>query len=509
MQLSRLLGLPPAEFDARAKVKDTEISEVYDDSRQVTPGSVFVFDVRNNPQNAAAFFADAHAKGAICVGNFEDEKVIFAAEPGKILARWGKICVPNQPPFVVGVTGTNGKTSVAWFYQHLAAAPGAPAASVGTLGVVQNSQIGAYTGYTSPTAMQAHKLLHHLHAQGVQRVCMEVSSHALALHRLDGVAFAAAALTNITQDHLDFHGTMDAYVEAKQRLFVELLPQTSGAPAILNMNAPASLPLAAGCRGVGLQVVTVGTANAELVVAVDAAGPDGLDVTVKYAHYRWQGRLPLVGAFQAENVAVALGLCLASNVPWPQLEAKLATLPPVPGRMEPVWPTLSVQTNTVTPPLPSVIVDYAHTPDALERALEAARVALNGQAAPGKLWVVFGCGGNRDAGKRPLMGKLAAELADVSIITDDNPRNEDPAVIRAQIAQNAAHEHIIGNRAKAIAYAIAQAAPADVVLIAGKGHEQGQIIAGTTHPFDDRTEARKALDARLSAAAKQNNAEKL
>jgi UDP-N-acetylmuramoyl-L-alanyl-D-glutamate--2,6-diaminopimelate ligase len=466
MRLSDLLEQTPEQ--------DIEITGLTDDSRRVRPGDVFVFDQRIHPE-AARFVEEARRRGAgAIVTNMKDGEGLFDPAPGRVLARWARAQHPRQPAHTVAVTGTNGKTSVAWFYQQLVAG----AASVGTLGVMQAGEVMAETGYTSPPALKIHEILDDLAGQGVAHACLEASSHALALHRLDAVAFEAAALTYIGHDHLDFHGSPEAYVAAKQQLFSEILP--AGATAVLPVSHPIAWPLASLCKERELRVLTVGTANAELVVQPLVARAEGVDILVKFDDRREEMTLPLVGAFQAENLAVALGLALATGQGTTQVCAALRGVTSVPGRMEVV--------ETMSENQPTVVVDYAHTPEALQRVLEALRPLV-----AGRLWVVFGCGGERDRQKRPLMGKIAAELADHSIITDDNPRGEDPAAIRQAVRQGHAHEKEIGDRGEAIAYALKHAQAGDVLLLAGKGHEAGQIVDGKILPFDDRRVARELL----------------
>lgn len=469
--LSELLAMPLED--------DISVKYITDDTRILNTGDVFVFDTRNNPKRAEEFAAEAKAKGAAAiVMNMQAEGVIYYAEPGKVLAKWAKHMYPKQPQHVVAVTGTNGKTSVAWFYNQLLTSAGIKAASIGTLGVYIGNEKIAETGYTSPTALTLHKFLHELAEQNVTHVCLEVSSHALALGRFDCVDLSAAGFTNFTQDHLDFHGTMDDYFCAKQRLFTELLaPQGT---AVINMANETGWVLASNCKEAGKPVLTVGNANAELVTTPLHLGVNGIDICLKYNTLAEQLTLPLVGGFQTENVAVCLGLIAVTEESLLPFVEPLKTLHNVPGRM-----MLLPKTNKI----PSIIIDYAHTPDALEQVLKTLRPVTQG-----KLWVVFGCGGDRDATKRPLMGKIAAHYADEVVITDDNPRTENAAEIRAAIAANASTAHNISDRKAAIEYAITHASQEDTVLIAGKGHEEGQIVGKKVHPFNDYTVAQSIVE---------------
>lgn len=471
MLLSNLLRQAPTN-------PDPTITHVVDDSRLVQKGSVFVVDADIMP-NPKSLVKMAQEKGAsYIIGNIALEGVTYHPRPGRVLARWAKHTHPNQPSQVVGVTGTNGKTSVAWFYNQLLNGTGKKAASVGTLGVHQGSTKLLETGYTSPTALKTHEILEDLSTQNISHTCMEVSSHALQLYRLDGVKFSAAALTNITQDHLDFHKTMENYTAAKYRLFAELLPED--ATAVLNITRPECWPLAALCKERGLSVLTYGTGQAELVVRPVKAMSKGMQLEIKFATHKEEVTLPLIGTFQAENLAAALGLALASGASWPKLMAALPHLSGVPGRME-LMPSTSTQ--------PAVVVDYAHTPDALERALTALRPLCQGN-----LIVVFGCGGDRDKEKRPKMGEIAQKLADHILITDDNPRTENAQQIRAEILAACPKGEEIADRKKAIKHAMTSASANDMILLAGKGHESGQIIGTETLPFNDREIAHQTLE---------------
>ncbi|MBI1308863.1 MAG: UDP-N-acetylmuramoyl-L-alanyl-D-glutamate--2,6-diaminopimelate ligase [Proteobacteria bacterium] len=470
-----------------AKVKGRTLC---DDSRKVQKGDVFVWDSRIAP-GAEAFIADARAKGAaLVVSDVAAEGVEVCEDPGLFLARASEAQWPGQPEVMLGVTGTSGKTSAVWFGRQVAQACGVKAASLGTLGVGRkDADVDTeYTGYTSPSALKLHPILQQLKKEGVELGLAEVSSHALDLRRMDGVRFAAGGILNISQDHLDYHKTMDVYAAAKMRLFAEVLPD--GAAAVVNVSKREVLPAAAIAKQRGLKVLTVGTANAEMVVEVLHADGHGLEVALKYDAVPEVVKLPLVGSFQAENMAMALGLLVAGGLPWGKVRKAAEAVTSVPGRMEMIG-TRNEERGTRQP---GVVVDYAHKPDALRKALEALRPLVKGK---GKLVVVFGCGGNRDALKRPVMGKISAELADVIYVTDDNPRREEAAPIRAAIVEGVkaggGTAKNIGDRKKAIAEAIAGAGPDDVVLVAGKGHEQGQIVGDEVLPFDDRVVVREVL----------------
>lgn len=466
-------------------LKEIGTRVVRDDSRKIAQGDVLVVDSRVGG-DVSAYAADALARGAsLVISDVAVEGGIRCAEPGKLLAAWARRTWPAQPKVVMGVTGTSGKTSVAWFGRQIAALTGKKAASVGTLGVMRSDTDAdeEYTGFTSPTALKMHPILDGLAKEGITHATVEVSSHALDLNRADGVRFAAGGLINITQDHLDYHKTWEAYAAAKLRLFSEVLPV--GATAVFNIGRSETWPATSIAKQRGLRVLSVGTSNAELVVEVKEAHARGLDIVLKYDAVPVPLNVPLVGSFQAENLAVALGLLLGGGLGWKEIAAVAGQATSVPGRME------IVQTGEG---LPSVVVDYAHKPDALQRALESLRPLVKGN---GRLVVVFGCGGNRDALKRPIMGRIAAALADVVYVTDDNPRKEDAGDIRRQVmagvTEGGKKARNVGNRRKAIEEALSSAGPQDVILIAGKGHEQGQILRDETLPFDDRVVVREIL----------------
>ena len=453
--------------------------KVVDDTRKLTNGDVLIWDSRIAPQRTHDVLADARARHAgLIITDASVEDAMVVTDAGAVLAAWAQRQSPRQPHILLGVTGTSGKTSVAWFVRQLAQLAGYKSASVGTLGVMRSDTDfdEEYTGFTSPNALKLHPILDGLAAEGVDVCAMEISSHALALRRADAVTLCAAGYTNFSQDHLDFHRSLDEYFFAKMRLFTELLPEK--APAVINVGRSELWPVLSVLKQRQTPVLTVGTAHAELVVRVNRSHARGLDITILYEASPIEVSLPLIGTFQAENLAVALGLLVAGGVPWARLTSVISQLTCVPGRMD-VIPSMPSQ--------PAVVVDYAHKPDALEKALHAMRPLTRG-----KLWVVFGCGGNRDATKRPLMGAIAARLADNVVVTDDNPRHEDAALIRGAIVDGATHAgttaqiFTIADRSLAIAYALKHANHDDVILVAGKGHEQGQIVGDTVIPFDDR-----------------------
>lgn len=458
------------------------------DSREVKPGFLFAA-LPGTRTDGRSFVDDAVARGAVAIltddpGRFvglalrtPPVHVVFDANPRRRLARMaGRFHAP-QPETLVAVTGTNGKTSVTVFarqiWQHL----GHRAASMGTIGIVgpDFEQPGSLT---TPDPVSLHRELNILARSGIDHVALEASSHGLDQFRLDGLELTAAAFTNLTRDHLDYHRDMDAYFAAKARLFTELLPPDG--TAVINADSPAAERLAALCRQRGQTILTFGVAPAADLRLV-AARPFDAGQHLRLALFGQERdlALPLVGSFQASNALAALGLAIATGAP---LDAALDALPLLkgaPGRLEHV---------ASHPNGAPVIVDYAHTPDALETVLTALRAHCRG-----RLVAVFGCGGDRDPGKRPQMGAIAARLADIVIVTDDNPRSEDPAAIRHAILAACPGAEEIGDRAAAIRRGLALLAPGDLLLLAGKGHERGQIVAGVTHPFDDADVARQVV----------------
>jgi len=390
----------------------------------------------------------------------------------------------DQPRTCVAVTGTNGKTSVAAFCRQIWAALGLKSASMGTLGVV--SQSGQATasltppGLTSPDAGDAARLLTLLAQDGVTHLALEASSHGIDQRRLDGVTLRAAAFTNLTQDHLDYHGDMDAYRDAKLRLFDTLLPR--GRTAVLNADSDAYSSFAAASIMSGLGVMGVGERGRDLALVERRAVPQGQRLTLDVHGARHEVLLPLAGAFQASNALVAAGLCIAAGEDATRVVAALERITGAQGRLQRVFGGRDSNKGG------EAYVDYAHTPDGLETVLKALR-----PHATGRLIVVFGAGGDRDKSKRPLMGQIAGRLADIAIVTDDNPRSEDPEAIRAQVRTGCPFALEIGDRRAAIREATAMMRDGDVVVVAGKGHEQGQIVGSVVHPFDDATELAEAL----------------
>jgi UDP-N-acetylmuramoyl-L-alanyl-D-glutamate--2,6-diaminopimelate ligase len=466
---------------------DPEIAGVTADSRKVRPGFLFAA-LPGSKMDGAAFAARAAEAGAAAVIASRDMGLaiptIATPDPRRAYALAAAAFWGAQPRTCVAVTGTNGKTSVAGFCRQMFAHAGRKAASMGTLGVrisapgVEDEQVTP-PGLTTPDAADVAELLAKVAARGVTHFAMEASSHGVDQRRLDGVKLAAAGFLNLTQDHLDYHGTMGAYRAAKLRLFETLLPR--GGVAVLNADSDAYPAFAAAAVGAGHTVMSVGEAGQGLRLVARTLLPEGQRLTIEADGRTYDVRLPLAGGFQASNALVATGLALAAGLSLDEALAGLEALEGAPGRLQRVG---------AGPRGGEAYVDYAHTPDGLETVLQALRPHVRG-----KLVVVFGAGGDRDRGKRPLMGRIAAELADVAIVTDDNPRSEAPAVIRAEVMAGAKGAREIGDRREAIRAAAAMLSDGDLLVVAGKGHEQGQIVGDVVHPFDDVTETRAALEA--------------
>jgi UDP-N-acetylmuramoyl-L-alanyl-D-glutamate--2,6-diaminopimelate ligase len=465
---------------------DPMITAVTADSRQVQPGALFVA-LPGTAADGRAFIPQALAQGAAAVLAPVDTPagaapvLVTSGDVRRAYAIAARGFYGTQPKTCVAVTGTNGKTSVATFCRQIWAAIGHKSASMGTLGLVGQKGDKTYAltgpGLTSPDAAEAARLMAELARKDVTHLALEASSHGIDQRRVDGVALKAAAFTNLTQDHLDYHGDMEAYRAAKLRLFDTLLPR--GRTAVLNADSEAYSTFASASIMAGLGVMGVGERGRDLTLIGRRAVPEGQRLTLDVRGDIHEVLLPLAGAFQASNALVAAGLCIAAGDRPDAVIAALESLSGARGRLERVGGGVRGG---------EVYVDYAHTPDGLETVLTALR-----PHAAGRLIVVFGAGGDRDRGKRPQMGAIAGRLADVAIVTDDNPRSEDPAAIRAQVKAGCPEAMEIGDRRAAIAAAVEIMRDGDVVVIAGKGHEQGQIVGGVTHPFDDVSVASEAL----------------
>jgi UDP-N-acetylmuramoyl-L-alanyl-D-glutamate--2,6-diaminopimelate ligase len=460
---------------------DPEIAGVTADSRKVGPGVLFAA-LPGSKVDGRDFIPAAVAAGAAAVLAPEGVSapgavVVESADVRRAYALAAARFHGAQPPVVVAVTGTNGKTSVATFCRQIFTRLGRKAASLGTLGLQTAEAALTPPGLTTPDAAELARLAAEVARMGVTHLAVEASSHGLDQRRLDGLTLTAAGFTNLTQDHLDYHEGMEHYRSAKLRLFETLLPR--GRTAVLNADSPDFPAFAAAAALNGHTLLSVGENGQGLRLVERHPSPEGQRLVVEAQGARHEIHLPLAGAFQADNALVAAGLCIAAGEDAGEVLAALETLQGAPGRLQRVG---------AGPNGGEAYVDYAHTPDGLETVLRALR-----PHARGRLIVVFGAGGDRDRGKRPLMGRAAAELADLVIVTDDNPRGEDPAAIRAQILEAAPSALEVGDRRAAIRAGAEQLRDGDVLVVAGKGHEQGQIVGGEVLPFDDVAETAAAL----------------
>jgi UDP-N-acetylmuramoyl-L-alanyl-D-glutamate--2,6-diaminopimelate ligase len=449
------------------------------DNRKVAQGAVFGA-FQGARVNGEDFIPAAIAAGAVAVvarpgATVEGAVHIRSDEPRRLFAQIAARFYAPYPDAVVAVTGTNGKTSTVELTRQLWRMAGEKSASIGTLGVTTSvDQVS--TGLTTPDIVTFLSNMAGLAREGITHVAYEASSHGLAQYRSEGLRVRAGAFTNLSRDHLDYHGTMEHYFEAKMRLFDEVV-EDEGVAVVWADDEERSGAVIEHAQARGLKLITVGTRGETLKLVSRKATQLGQTLTIEAEGATHKVELPLIGAYQAANALTAAGLVLATGGKLGDVLGHLARVTPVRGRLE-----RAVITKAGAP----VYVDYAHTPDGLRAAIEALR-----PHTAGRLITVFGAGGDRDAGKRPLMGQVAAELSDEVIVTDDNPRGEDPDVIRSAILAGAPEAREIGGRRAAIAEAIAQAGAKDIVLLAGKGHEQGQIIGDRVLPFDDVTVARE------------------
>ena len=484
MKLADLLT-PDAVIDARLAALD--VTGISADSRAIRPGDLFVA-IAGAKDDGLRFVAPALAAGAAAV--MAERAPPTALPDGVAFVRVGNVrralalaaakLFARQPRTIAAVTGTSGKTSVAAFTRQIWTALGERAASIGTVGLVAPTR-EVYGSLTTPDPVALHRSLAELADEGVTHLAMEASSHGLDQHRLDGVRVTAGGFTNLSRDHLDYHPTLEAYLAAKLRLFSDLVV-TGGAAVVAADHEHAEAVTAAAARR-GLRLVTVGRRGSGIRLRDIAIDGFAQRLVLEHAGREFTVRLPLPGAFQVENALVASGLTIATGSDPAAVFAALGGLKGAKGRLE------LVGEHDGAP----IFVDYAHKPDALAKALEALR-----PYAKQRLVVVFGCGGDRDQGKRPMMGAIAAQMADRVVVTDDNPRSENPAAIRAAILQAAPGAIEIGDRREAIGASIADLRLGDVLLIAGKGHETGQIIGKQVLPFSDHEAVAAALAGRVA-----------
>jgi len=472
-----------SDMTATAPSRDVTITGLTADSRAVAPGYLFAA-LPGTKADGRAFIPAAIAAGAVAVLAPEGSRIelppevvlVTDANPRRRFALMASAFHGAQPKVMAAVTGTNGKTSTADFFRQIMTRLGHASAAIGTLGIIAPGWDSS-GGLTTPDPAGLHADLARLAGMGVTHACMEASSHGLDQHRLDGVRLVAAAFTNLTRDHLDYHADMDAYAEAKLRLFAEVLPE--GATAVINADSDLAPRVVELCAKRDIKVLGYGRAATHLRLIAVRPTARGQDLNLEIMGKAATIHLPLAGRFQADNALAALGLALASGADSDAALAALEHLVGVPGRLQKV----AERANGAP-----VYVDYAHTPDALETVLKALR-----PHAARRLVAVFGCGGDRDPGKRPLMGAIGCRLADAMIVTDDNPRSEDPAAIRAAVRGACPAGIEIGDRREAIRAAVAGLQKGDVLVVAGKGHERGQIVGAAVLPFDDAEEAQDAV----------------
>ncbi len=483
MKLSELIG-QDGQVDARFAARD--VTGIAADSRKVKPGYLFVA-VPGTKSDGLSFVPQAVAAGAVAIlGERTQEKLpndvafVQAANTRRTLALAAARFYRRQPKAIAAVTGTSGKTSVAAFTRQIWAALGHEAASIGTIGLVTPRE-EIYGSLTTPDPIELARTLDRLAEDGITHLAMEASSHGLDQHRIDGVRVTVGGFTNLSRDHMDYHATEDAYLAAKLILFERIVAH--GGAAVVSADNPHAERAVAAAAKRGLHVLTVGRNGTGIRIA--DVEIDGFSQTLRLEHdgKPHRVRLPLVGAFQVENALVAAGMTIATGSDPTKAFGALEGLEGAKGRLE-----LVGQRNGAP-----IFVDYAHKPDALSKALDALR-----PYAKRKLVVVFGAGGDRDQGKRPLMGAIAAEKADTVIVTDDNPRGEKPEAIRAAILAAARGAAEIGDRGEAIRHAVAALQPGDVLLVAGKGHESGQIVGDRVLDFSDHEAVAAALKEKVA-----------
>ena len=503
---STLLGEELTTEDDHGEVLARPVTSIAYGSKQLSPGAVFV-GLRGQQSDGTTFAGEAEQQGAVCIVSaspatpginlpwvrVQDARQALAALSVEFFGH------PSQELPVIGITGTNGKTTTACLIQSIFESAGVQCGRMGTIGHQFGSTHQA-ASLTTPEASEVQQMLREMVENSIGACVMEVSSHALALHRVTHTRFTTAVFTNLTRDHLDFHGNMNRYFEAKRRLF-ELLPH--GQPSILNIDDPRGSTLVDSVE----RPVTYALRSAADVTCSSVEGSlTGLRFDVRTPRGEIRVRSALIGQANVYNILAAVATAVALDVSFSAIETGIAAVTAVPGRFE----IVSDATDEV-----AVVIDFAHTDDALRLLLESARPLV-----PGRLITVFGCGGDRDRSKRPLMGAVAARLSDLVVVTSDNPRSEDPAAIIEDTVAGIETGHAgqqgdrasvrdvgektpfmtIVDRAEAISHAVGLACRGDVVIIAGKGHETYQVIAGETVPFNDAAVARAALTKRRSSA---------
>lgn len=486
MKLRDLVGrdFPEVNDLLAGPLGDLEITGISLDSRKIKPGMLFAA-LTGVKADGQGFIGDAAARGAVVAVSGHPAKtdipVLVVSSPRRFVALVAARFFGKQPETMVAVTGTAGKTSVASFVRQIWAKAGLNAAQIGTTGVISPSR-NDYGSLTTPDPVELQKLLAELADEGVTHAAMEASSHGLDQSRLDGVTLSAAAFTNLGRDHMDYHPTVEDYMAAKMRLFDTLMPK--GSPAVIFADDAWSEEAIRVATDAGLDVRTVGRKGDYICVKRVEHFRHKQMAEVHHNGQIFEIDIPLAGDFQLANALVAAGLAISTGVDAKAAFKALETLTGASGRLELVGHTKDGAL---------AYVDYAHKPDALEKVLTAVRPFTSG-----KVLVVFGCGGDRDKGKRPIMGEIATRLADVVVVTDDNPRSEVPEVIRSEIMAAAPGAIEIGDRASAILHAVNLLTSGDTLIVAGKGHEEGQTVGATVLPFSDHVEIRRALEARVS-----------
>ncbi len=498
MRLIELMNVTSTDTTQGADARSTEISGLSSDSRRVRPGFLFAA-LPGTDRDGRDFIGDAIARGAAAVLAAPGASLPGGApplltdpNPRRRFALMAARFYAAQPEWVAAVTGTNGKTSTVSFLRQIWTAMGIRAASLGTLGLGTMglgtmgpvSAAGDAPGpLTTPDPVALHETLAGLCRDGVDHLALEASSHGLGQHRLDGVRIKAAAFTMLGRDHLDYHTDADSYLAAKLRLFSEILEP--GGWAVVNHESPVAEKVIDAAAARDCRVLSFGGQGSDIRLegSQPVAAGQRLDIVIKDKEFAVT--LPLAGDFQVANALCALALAIACGAETEQAVAALGKLECVPGRMQQVGEVLWADGSA------AVYVDYAHTPDALSAVLSALRPYVSG--VQGRLHLVFGCGGDRDRAKRPEMGRVAADQADVITVTDDNPRGEDAARIRAAVLKSCPGAREVADRREAVHLAVAALAPGDVLVVAGKGHEQGQIIGGEIHQFNDAEVIRDSI----------------
>lgn len=463
---------------------DLEISGITSDSRAVSSGFLFAA-LDNGVDNGNAYIPNAISNGAAAIvcknaelkKNYPNTVFIETANPNKIFSRMVAKFYDGQPQHIAAITGTNGKTSIADFIRQMIVASGENAASIGTLGLIKNNDAPVAYVNTTPGAITLHKDMQRLVQEGFNYLAIEASSHGICQYRVGGINIQVAGFTNLTQDHLDYHHTMENYYEAKKLLFTDIM--ASGGTVVLNADIDVYDDLSKACKKAGHQVISYGHNGNEIRLLSAEPLPHGQNIKIIYFGKEHEVFIPLAGDFQAMNILCALGMAGALTGKPEEMLKYVSGLKGAKGRLQYIGTTAKGG---------AVYVDYAHTPDALQNVISAMRAHTDG-----KLHILFGCGGDRDKTKRPIMGQIAQENADVVYVTDDNPRTENAEDIRKQVMAGCPCAYNIGDRERAIQFAMGQAEKGDVLIVAGKGHETGQYVNGKILPFNDEEIIKKYL----------------